>query len=65
MAKLLITGASGLLGSNLLLHAMEGHQVVAVTHTHPVSHPQVHHLSADLSEPGVAAQIMKETQPEP
>lgn len=64
MTRLLITGASGLLGSNLVLEAVAaGHQVVAVSYRHAVRHPKVASVTADLSHPGEAQRILGDWRP--
>jgi dTDP-4-dehydrorhamnose reductase len=64
MARLLITGASGLLGANLVLQALEEHQVIAITNVHSLHHPRIDHHSADLSVPGTAQEIVKQLSPD-
>jgi dTDP-4-dehydrorhamnose reductase len=65
VAKLLITGAGGMLGANLVLDALAvGHQVIAVDYQHPVRHPQVRSASVDLSRPGSAQKLLAEHRPE-
>ncbi len=64
MAKVLITGASGLLGANLVLDAAQGHQVVAVYHRHPIDLAGVEALRADLSRPGVAQRLISAADPD-
>jgi dTDP-4-dehydrorhamnose reductase len=63
MAKLLITGASGLLGANLLLAATEEHEVVAVCHQHPIVLEGVEVVVADLSQPGAAREVIGACRP--
>lgn len=50
MAKILITGASGLLGANLTLEAAPLHEVTAVHHTHPIEKDGVRSISIDLED---------------
>ena len=64
MPRLLITGASGLLGANLVLAAHEDHEVIAVYHRHPIELEGVQSMSADLSEPGVAKELFNRFQPD-
>lgn len=48
--RLLITGASGLLGSNLVLASLDaGHHVFATSHTRPIQFPEVNWRAADLT----------------
>lgn len=63
--RLLVTGASGLLGSNLALHAAaEKHTVVGVTHQHPLAQAPFDTVQADLLAPGAVARVLDETQPD-
>lgn len=64
MARLLVTGASGLLGANLVLETAARHEVVAVARRHPVRHSNVAALEADLAQDGVAERVMRWAQPE-
>lgn len=65
MARLLITGASGLLGANLVLGALAaGHEVVAVSRRHGVRHPMVDAVRADLSSPAEARRILDDRKPD-
>lgn len=64
MARLLITGAGGLLGANLALAAMAaGHRVIAVDFLHPIRHSEVESVQADLSHPGAALQVFAAHRP--
>ncbi len=61
----MITGASGLLGANLVLDALgAGHQVIAVSFRHAVRHPKVESVAADLSCPGEARRILGDWRPQ-
>jgi dTDP-4-dehydrorhamnose reductase len=64
MAKILVTGASGLLGSNLVLEAVQQHDVIAVSHTHPVFLEGVETVLADLSLPENANRIICQYVPD-
>jgi len=64
MKKLLITGASGLLGANLVLEAVEECQVVAACHRHPIRAQEVTTVIADLSTPGEAERLIQEHAPQ-
>jgi dTDP-4-dehydrorhamnose reductase len=64
MAKLLITGASGLLGANLLLATATEHQVVAICHQHAIALEGVEVVVADLSQPGAAWEVIGACRPE-
>jgi dTDP-4-dehydrorhamnose reductase len=61
VAKLLVTGASGLLGSNLVLQAAENHQVTAVTHSFPLVSERVSVVRADMSQEDVALRVIEES----
>lgn len=62
--RILVTGASGLLGANLVLTAMAEHEVVAVCHRHPLAHPALDVIEADLSAPGVAREVIASRRPD-
>jgi len=64
MPRLLITGASGLLGANLVLTAHEEHEVIAVYHRHPIELEGVQSVSADLCQPGKAKDLFDRFQPD-
>jgi dTDP-4-dehydrorhamnose reductase len=49
MVRLLVTGASGLLGANLILEAANTHEVVGLYHSHPIKHESVRAIQADLN----------------
>jgi dTDP-4-dehydrorhamnose reductase len=62
MARILVTGASGLLGVNLALEAMREHQVIGVDRGKLKSAPfQV--IPADLLQKGSLDSILDSTQP--
>ena len=63
--RLLVTGASGLLGLNLALQASDGdYTVTGVVHEHPLAGAPFEVLRADLSQPGEIARIFVEYQPQ-
>jgi dTDP-4-dehydrorhamnose reductase len=64
MEKLLITGASGLLGSNLVFAVADYYAVTAITNQHHLRHHSVDVLATDLTKTGVALEIMRAVQPE-
>jgi dTDP-4-dehydrorhamnose reductase len=65
MATILITGAGGLLGANLVLDALaSGHRVIAVDHQYPIRHPEVDSLAADLCQAGAAESILAAKRPD-
>jgi dTDP-4-dehydrorhamnose reductase len=64
MTRLLITGAGGLLGANLILEAVAaGHEVIGLDLDHPVRHPDVTGVKADLSLPGKAMEVFQARRP--
>ncbi len=65
MARLLITGAGGMLGVSLVLEALAaGHRVIAVDHGHPVYHQGVETVVADLAAPGAAEAVLAAARPD-
>lgn len=64
MAELLVTGASGLLGANMVLESASEHQVTAVYHSHPVNFNETRTISADLSNRESALSVIQEEMPE-
>jgi dTDP-4-dehydrorhamnose reductase len=63
MERLLITGASGLLGANLLLAARSTHQLVAVSHRQRVNLDGAECIQADLTVPGAARDLVRTYRP--
>ena len=64
MARVLVTGASGLLGLNLALEASEQHQVFGVVNSHPLITDRFTVLRADLLEPGAVERVVDTAQPD-
>lgn len=65
MARILVTGASGLLGANLMLTAMEqGHAVTGVACTHRLRPMGFEFVQADLTRPGEAGRVLAEASPD-
>lgn len=64
MKKLLITGASGLLGLNTALEAAKDFDVYGVTYKHHILTDTINLVSADLAAPGTVQQIYEQTQPD-
>jgi dTDP-4-dehydrorhamnose reductase len=64
MARVLVTGASGLLGLNLALEASEGHQVCGVVNRHPLITDRFTVLRANLLEPGAVERVVDTAQPD-
>jgi len=63
MPRILITGASGLLGANLVLAAKDRHQVTAVCHQHPIVVDGVRCVTADLSRAEAADELISAERP--
>lgn len=61
--RLLVTGASGLLGLNLALQAQAGHHVLGVART-PLAGVPFASLSVDLLAPAAVERLLAEVQPE-
>ncbi len=64
MARVLITGVSGLLGSYLALAARQRHQVFGVYHRHPITLEDVRTVGADLSQAGAARELVETHRPD-
>jgi dTDP-4-dehydrorhamnose reductase len=64
MARILVTGASGLLGANFVLHAVDlGHEVIAISRARAVTAEGVETAHADLSAPGEARRLVEAIRP--
>jgi dTDP-4-dehydrorhamnose reductase len=65
MTRILVTGASGLLGLNLAL-AVDGkqHQIIGVANTQPFTWVGFKSVKAELTEPGVVESLIEEHKPE-
>ena len=62
MKRILITGASGLLGFNLALEASPRYQVIGVVHTQPLLNPGFDTLQADLLQSDVLPRLLDEAR---
>lgn len=62
--RILITGASGLLGLNLALEAAKQHTVYGVVNHHPLHTDAFRVIQADLLAPGGPERLLDETQPD-
>lgn len=62
--RVLVTGASGLLGINVALEAAREHEVIGVAHQRPVRTPAFRSLTADLLAPGSAERIFEQARPD-
>lgn len=62
--RILVTGASGLLGANVALEAaVQGHTVFGVANRSPLHTQDFHVLTADLLQPGELDRTLEQTQP--
>ena len=64
MSRILITGASGLLGANLALTTGGQHDVVAIYHNHAIASDQFRSQRADLSLEDNVFDLVDRTKPE-
>lgn len=64
MTRILVTGASGLLGLNLALKLAEKHEVTGVIHQPELEGPPFEVLVTDLSLPGEAEWVLEHSLPE-
>lgn len=62
--RILVTGASGLLGVNLAYTASRAHQVTGVVNHHPLAAVPFRVLQADLSQPGELEKVLEEARPD-
>lgn len=62
--RILITGASGLLGVNLALEASKEHTVFGLTNAHPLHTRAFTAIQGDLLAPGTVERLLDETQPD-
>ena len=64
MAKILISGASGLLGSNLAVVAATGHRAQGIYHQHPLQIPGVGMVAGDLADREQASRVIEAFAPD-
>ena len=64
MDRLLITGASGLLGANAVLAAIGEFHVIAVGHRQGIAHPQIDTVLADLTIAEQIEPIVRDYRPD-
>lgn len=62
--RILITGASGLLGLNLALETAKDHDVYGLVNRHTIQTEAFSVLQGDLLAPGTVQRILDETQPD-
>lgn len=64
MSRILITGASGMLGSNLLWRWRGRHELFGAHLHHPVSLPPAQSLDCDLLDPFAVRRVIDEVRPD-
>jgi dTDP-4-dehydrorhamnose reductase len=62
--RLLITGVSGLLGSNLAYYFRDKYEVLGIYNTHPFAPSWCRTQQADLTLPGESSRVVKEFSPD-
>jgi dTDP-4-dehydrorhamnose reductase len=62
--RILITGASGLLGINLALEAAREHEVFGVVHSHRIETQAFNVITRDLLAPGAVENLLEDVQPD-
>ena len=62
--RILITGASGLLGLNTALEAAGDYEVFGQVHSHPLYTRTFQVIQADLLAPGAAERLLEQTRPD-
>lgn len=63
-SRVLVTGASGLLGLNLALRLMRSHTVIGLSYQQEVKQPPFEIITCDLAQPGTAERVLKEIRPD-
>lgn len=64
VTKLLITGASGLLGANLVFESATNYSVIAVYHGHPIQMKDVASMRVDLTDERAVEQLISAAEPD-
>ena len=64
MKRLLVTGASGLLGLNLCLQVFERREVFGVAHSQPLRGAPFTFLQSDLAQPGAFERLLERVKPD-
>lgn len=64
MMRILVTGASGLLGLNFALRYHADHQVSGVVRRNPLRNPPFRQITADLSDSQTLESVLEQTQPQ-
>jgi dTDP-4-dehydrorhamnose reductase len=64
MSRILVTGASGLLGLSFCLQYHDQHQIIGLVNEHPLKGVPFELRSVDLAQTGAAQKLVAELQPE-
>ena len=64
MSRILVTGASGLLGLSFGLQFCDQHEIIGVANAHPLKGLPFELRAVDLAQPGAAQRLIAEVQPE-
>ena len=64
MAKILVTGASGLLGLNFCYQMFENHQITGVINQNPLKNVPFEVIKEDLSHPQIVLKLIDEIKPD-
>jgi dTDP-4-dehydrorhamnose reductase len=64
MTRILVTGASGLLGLNLCMEAAQAHEMVGVVHAQALAQAPFRTVHADLLDADAPARLLDELEPE-
>ena len=64
MTRILVTGASGLLGLNFCLRFYHQHELTGVINSHPLPGARFPVMQADLTRPGEIERLLDQVQPE-
>ena len=64
MARILLTGASGLLGLNFALQEYQNHEIIGLVNQRRLSNAPFKSIPTDLSQPGAVTRIVEEVQPD-
>jgi len=62
--RILVTGASGLLGLNLCLHLAEGHQIIGALHSQKLVEPPFQTIEIDLTKDRLLESLIKKSRPD-
>lgn len=64
MTRILVTGASGLLGLNFCMQFFGQHEIIGQTNAHSLNNAPFRVVQVDLAQPGAARELVQHTQPE-